>query len=238
MADRDTLSIICPFYNEQESLGELYARLRAMVQGLRTPCELIFADDGSTDGGRKLLERLISKDRTAHVVVQRGHRGKTTAIYSGICQSKGETLVTIDADLQGPPEEIPKFLSMLEGYDLVAGIRVSRKDGWFRRIVSKVAAGVRRAVLRDHIQDITCPILMFRRATLKSYYPFEGMHRFFPALAELEGFKILQVPVRHEARRYGRSKYGTWDRASQTFLDLIAVRWMISRRMEKRHGGI
>ena len=223
---------MCPFHNERENLPELAGRLEKVVRALPGPAELVLVDDGSTDGGAETLKPVLKSGITVSVLHLEERRGLTTALYAGLQAAKGDVLATLDADLHNPPEEIPRLLSQLDDCDIVAGVRRRRDDDWLRRISSTIANNIRRFVILDHIQDIGCSLRVFRRETLKSFYPYTGMHRFFLAVAEHDGFKIKQVPVDHEARKRGKAKYGLLNRLLGPLWDLIAVRWLLTRRIQ------
>ena len=226
------ISVICPFYNEKENLNELHSRLLKVVFSLQDSWEIIFVNDGSSDGGEEYLKSLFTGHKAVRVIDLDKNYGLTTALHAGFQDSKGEILATLDADLQNPPEEIPRLLTLLEDQDMVTGIRAHRQDAWVTRLSSRIANPIRRIVLGDSIQDIGCSLRVFRRPALGAFYPFRGMHRFFPALAEAHGFKIQQVPVEHHPRRHGRSKYGLANRILGPLWDLCAVRWLLNRRIQ------
>lgn len=226
------ISIISPFYNERENLRELCARLEKVAGALKESWEILFVDDGSTDGGGELLRSLLSRAKPIRLIRLEPNQGLTAALHAGLKEARGEILVTLDSDLQNPPEEIPRLLNLLEGADIVAGIRRERKDSWLKRVSSKIANVIRRSVTGDHIEDTGCSLRAFRREALRAFLPSKGMHRFFLPLAETEGFKIKQVGVQHEPRRSGKSKYGLHNRLIGPLRDLMKVHRMLK---EKRH---
>jgi hypothetical protein len=140
-------------------------------------------------------------------------------------------VVTLDADLQNDPRDIPQVLEMLKEYDVVCGVRQGRQDTWLRRLSSRFANGLRRRVLHDDVVDVGCSLRAYRQPCLASIKLYTGMHRFLPVLLQMEGFHIGQVPVRHHPRQHGRSKYNVRNRAWRALLDLLAVRWMQSRHL-------
>ena len=240
------ISIISPFFNEKENLKELYNRLLKITPQLEEDWEIIFVNDGSTDGGGEDLrffeeggEGGGGRGTVRQLELSRRY-GLTTALYAGFQASRGGILATLDSDLQNPPEEIPRLLGFLKEVEMVTGIRTRRQDGWLKRGSSKLANGIRRFVLGDHIEDVGCSLRVFRRQVLECFYPYQGIHRFFPALAELHGFKVKQVAVEHHPRRGGRSKYGFSNRALQTVGDLFAIRWLLTKKIDyqlKEGGG-
>ena len=231
------ISIICPFYNEKENLGELAHRLQKVVRDFKEPWEIIFVDDGSSDGGGDYLQTLIPSDELIRLLRLDGNHGLSTAIFAGLQAAKGDILATLDSDLQNPPEEIPKLLSLMKDADIVTGVRKYRQDSWVKKVSSKIANRIRRSVTRDHLEDVGCSLRVFRREVVPAFYPFDGMHRFFLSVAEAEGFKIKQVPVQHEARRRGKSKYGLRNRILGPLWDLFAVHWMLRKKIRFRRRG-
>jgi glycosyltransferase involved in cell wall biosynthesis len=225
------ISVICPFYNEKDSLPELVERLRKAAKDIEEPCEIIFVDDGSQDGGSEYLKSMIASNGSIRLIELESNYGKSTALQAGFKHAKGDIFVTLDADLQNPPEEIPRLLSFLKECDIVVGIRKPRHDAWLKKFCSKVANRTRRLVIGDHIEDIGCGLRIFRSETLRAFYPFRGMHRFFPAIAELEGFRIKQIPVQHDRRRWGHSKYRFRSLLLAPLLDLLAIRWIHPRKI-------
>ena len=226
------ISIVTPFYDERPNLGELVERLEKAAAKLDEPWEIVFVDDGSRDGGGESLKTLIASRPSLRLVRNEKNSGLTAAFWTGFREAKGEILATLDADLQNPPEEIPRLVKLLKdsGADIVAGIRQNRQDNWLKRISSKAAKNIRRAVTRDRIEDVGCSLRVFKRETLSAFLPEKGMHRFFLPLAEARGFKIQQVPVAHDARRRGQSKYGFWNRLLGPLLNLFMVKWRLLKK--------
>ena len=218
-----SLSVVIPLFNEVESLLELYSTLDAAVAFNAGSIELIFVDDGSTDGSFEILEGLRSKDERVKVVQLRGHQGKSAALAVGFREASGETIVTLDADLQDDPKEIPRFLAKLEeGYDLVSGWKARRQDSWTRRSLSAVFNRVTAFLTGLRIHDFNCGFKAYRRTVIKELKLHGELHRFIPALAGWRGFRVAEIEVRHHPRRYGRSKYGI-ERIPRGFFDLLTV---------------
>lgn len=229
------ISVVCPFYNERDNLKELYQRLEGSLGRIRESWEIIFVDDGSTDGGGDYLKSLIPAGAFVRVVALDRNYGLATALTAGLREAQGEILATLDADLQNPPEEIPRLLEMLErGFDIVAGIRSERKDPWIKKLSSRIANRIRRRVTGDPIEDPGCTLRVFRRGAFQAFYPYQNMHRFFLTFAEKQGLRIKQVPVAHAPRKRGRSKYGVRNRLFQGLWDLAAVSWMLSKKINYR----
>ena len=233
------ISIVCPFYDEKPNLGELFKRLEAAARTLGGPWEIIFVDDGSRDGGGEYLETLAALHPSIRRVRLEKNLGLTAAFLAGFQEAQGEILATLDADLQNPPEEIPRLVKLLKdsGADIVAGVRRKRRDHWLKRISSKAAKIIRCAVTGDRIEDVGCSLRVFKRETLPAFLPHKGMHRFFLTLAEAEGFKIEQTPVAHDPRRRGKSKYGFWNRLWGPLNDLVMVKCLISKKVRYRAGS-
>jgi dolichol-phosphate mannosyltransferase len=199
-----------------------------------TSYELLFVDDGSSDGTAHILQELVAKRPEVRMIRFRHNAGQTAALDAGFKRARGQVVVTLDADLQNDPRDIPHVLEKLKDYkdyDVVCGIRQHRQDTWWRRLSSKIANRIRRSVLHDDIIDIGCSLRAYRRHCLASIKLYHGMHRFLPVLLRLEGFRIGQTPVSHHPRRYGRSKYNARNRAWRALMDLWAVRWMQSRQL-------
>jgi glycosyltransferase involved in cell wall biosynthesis len=225
------ISIVVPAYNEEENLIPLTSAIAEALAALGTSYELLFVDDGSNDGTAHILQELVAKRPEVRMIRFRHNAGQTAALDAGFKRARGQVVVTLDADLQNDPRDIPHVLEKLKDYDVVCGIRQHRQDTWWRRLSSKIANRIRRSVLHDDISDIGCSLRAYRRHCLASIKLYHGMHRFLPVLLRLEGFRIGQTPVSHHPRRYGRSKYNARNRAWRALMDLWAVRWMQSRQL-------
>jgi glycosyltransferase involved in cell wall biosynthesis len=226
------ISIVIPAYNEEESLVPLTSAISEVLAACGVSYELLFVDDGSQDNTIQVLRALAAKQSEVRIIRFRHNAGQSAALDAGFKQVRGRLIVTLDADLQNDPRDIPRLLEMLSDYDVVCGIRQGRQDTWLRRISSKFANRLRRRVLHDDIVDVGCSLRAYRRPCLASIKLYTGMHRFLPVLLQIEGFRIGQVPVRHHPRQHGRSKYNVRNRAWQALMDLLAVRWMQRRRLQ------
>jgi glycosyltransferase involved in cell wall biosynthesis len=230
--------VIVPIKDERENLEPLTARLLKVLEphaaARRAPSEIVYIDDGSTDGSSEILDRLANEHPSVRVIHFDRNYGQTSAFDAGFKQSTGEVVVTIDGDLQNDPEDIPMLLEHAQRYDLVCGWRANRHDSVVRKVSSRIANTVRSAVTGDRVHDTGCSLKVFRRAVVDRLQLFEGMHRFFPALALLHGFTVTEVPVRHHPRLHGRSKYGVGNRLFRGLYDLVAVRWMQGRVLRYR----
>jgi glycosyltransferase involved in cell wall biosynthesis len=228
------LSIVIPAFNEEANVEACYRELAEVAGGFARTFEIIFVDDGSTDGTFASLAALAKRDRRLRVIRFRTNAGQTAALDAGFRAARGDVVVTMDADLQNDPRDIPRLLAALESgerWDAACGWRVDRQDTWSKRIASRIANAVRRHFTRDGVHDTGCTLKAFRRDALRQLHLYRGLHRFLPALLILEGYRVTEVPVRHRPRRAGRSKYGNWTRLWAGLGDLWAVRWMARRRL-------
>ncbi len=222
------LSIVVPVYNEAESLPLLHQSIQQAMADIGRSWEVIYVDDGSRDGSVKWLTALAMQD-TQHVVVVvfRRNFGQTTAIAAGIDHARGEVIVFLDADMQNDPADIPMMLRKLdEGYDVVSGWRKNREDNALtRNLPSNMANWLISNVTGVHLHDYGCTLKAYRREALTGFRLYGEMHRFIPVYANSVGAKIVEVPVRHHARKFGKSKYGL-ERTTKVILDLIAVQFL------------
>ncbi len=226
-----TLSVVIPAYNEAENVEACYRELIEVVDRLGRPTEVIFIDDGSTDETFAVLADLARGDSRVRVIRFRRNSGQTAALAAGFQAARGDIVVTMDADLQNDPNDIPRLLAALDACDAACGWRMHRRDPWTKKVASRVANAVRRRLTGDGIHDTGCTLKAFRREALGRLRLYRGMHRFLPALLRLEGLRVSEVPVRHRPRRAGSSKYGNWGRLWAGLADLWAVRWMARRRL-------
>ena len=225
------LSVVIPVYNEEENLRPLWEELRGVLDGLGRAFEVVFVDDGSRDRSAEIIRGFREADRRVRLVRLKANAGETAATDAGFKAARGTRVVVMDADLQNDPRDIPALLSHLDTWDAVSGWRVKRGegDGWLRRVSSRVANGVRNRLSDESIQDSGCTFRAFRRECLRDLVLYRGFHRFVPTLLKMRGYCVLEVPVNHRPRRFGRSKYGVMNRAFIAFTDLLVVRWMKSR---------
>jgi glycosyltransferase involved in cell wall biosynthesis len=226
------LSAVIPAYNEEPNVEPCYRELREVLGALGQPYEIVFVDDGSTDGTFGVLARLAHDDPRVRVVRFRRNAGQTAALDAGFRAARGRVVVTMDADLQNDPHDIPALLAALNTHDAVCGWRMNRQDPWTKRVASHVANRVRQWLTHDGIHDTGCMLKVFRQEALARLKLYRGMHRFLPALLLQEGLRITEVPVRHRPRHAGRTKYGNWSRLWAGLADLWAVRWMARRRLD------
>jgi glycosyltransferase involved in cell wall biosynthesis len=225
------LSVVIPVYNEEENLPPLWEELRGVLTGLGLSFEVLFVDDGSRDRSAEIVRSFREQDGRVRLVRLKANAGETAATDAGFKAAGGRLVVTMDADLQNDPHDIPELLAHLEQWDAVTGWRVNRADGDspVRRISSRVANRVRNAISDESIQDSGCTFRAFRRECLRGLTLYRGFHRFIPTLLRMRGYRVLEIPVHHRPRRFGRSKYGIGNRVFVAFADLLAVRWMKRR---------
>ena len=221
------VSIVIPVYNERESIPELADRLRAVRADL-PPSEVLLVDDGSVDGTSIALDALHREDPWFQIVRFTRNFGQTAAMAAGFDHARGRVIVTMDADLQNDPADIPKLLAKLqEGFDVVSGWRVERKDRyWSRRIPSAIANKMISRISRVQLHDYGCTLKAYRRDVVEELELYGDAHRFLPALAAVVGDRVAEIPVAHHPRAHGRSKYGI-SRVSKVFLDLLALPFML-----------
>jgi glycosyltransferase involved in cell wall biosynthesis len=224
-----SLSVIIPIKDEQDNLGPLHERLHAALDPLGQDYEIIFVDDGSTDGSYALLEALADRDNRVKVVRLRRNYGQTPALQAGIDWSRGDVVITMDGDLQNDPADIPDLLAKLdEGYDAVLGLRAKRKDNFLiRKLPSLMANWLIRKVTRVEIRDMGCTLRALRRELAEALPLYGEMHRFVPVLAQQCGGRLAQIPVQHHPRVAGKTKY-TLSRTVRVLLDLITVKFLHS----------
>ena len=225
------LSVVIPAFNEEPNVEACYRELVEVLELLGHPFEVVVVDDGSTDRTPEILRALAAADPRLRLVRFRRNAGQTAALDAGFHTARGPVVVTMDADLQNDPRDIPALLAALESAYAACGWRVDRRDRWTKRIASRIANRVRRRFTGDGVHDTGCTLKAFRRTALDRLKLYRGMHRFLPALLIMERFRVVEVPVRHRPRRAGTSKYGNWGRLWVGLTDLWAVRWMARRRL-------
>jgi glycosyltransferase involved in cell wall biosynthesis len=228
------VSLVIPVFNEEENLPILAEEIREAMEPLGCSYEVIFVDDGSTDGSPGALAGIARRDPAVRIVRQRRNAGQSAALDAGFRHARGAVIVTLDADLQNDPADIPRLLQKLEGADVVAGVRTRRQDTWTRRASSRLANAVRNWATRESIADVGCTLKAFRADFLRRVPMFDGMHRFLPTLLKMDGARVLEVPVHHRPRLHGQAKYGIHNRLWRALDDLLAVRWMQKRWIDRR----
>jgi glycosyltransferase involved in cell wall biosynthesis len=234
------ISVVVPLLNEEHSLETLYQEIANALDPLRHEFEVVYVDDGSTDGSLSVLERLHDEHANVVVVHLRRNFGKAAALQAGILEARGDLVVTIDADLQDDPAEIPKLLAKLdEGFDLVSGWKTRRNDPFARRLFSRIFNWMTGAISGVHLHDVNCGLKAYRAEVLQGMRIYGELHRFIPVLAAYRGYRIAEIPVNHRARQHGRSRYGP-ERYLRGFFDLLSVTFMGRYRYRPLHlfGGI
>ena len=220
------VSVVVPLYNEEQSVAMLQRELADALTGL--DYEIILVDDGSRD---ETVARIAANPRTRVLHFEK-NAGQSAAIFAGLQAVRSEVAVLIDGDLQNDPADIPGLLAEISrGADLVCGYRARRKDTLVKRITSRVANFVRSRFTRDGVRDTGCTLKAMRRNCIGALFPFKGMHRFIPAFVKGAGYRLVEIPVNHRPRRFGRSKYGLGNRALRATVDMFGVRWLLSRRL-------
>jgi glycosyltransferase involved in cell wall biosynthesis len=223
------LSVVIPIYNEEENINLLYEELKGVLVTLEHTHEIIFIDDGSSDGSLALLEKIQQDDDGVVVVSFRRNFGQTAAMSAGFDYASGDVIVTMDGDMQNDPHDIPKLLAKMdEGYDLVSGWRHERQDPFLnRRLPSMIANKIISVVTGVHLHDYGCTLKTFRKEITEGIHLYGEMHRFIPAIASGIGGEIAEVKANHRPRRFGTSKYGI-SRTLRVVLDLMTVKFLLS----------
>jgi glycosyltransferase involved in cell wall biosynthesis len=233
--ERPQISLVIPCYNEAGNLHELLKAIRTAVEPLQLSYEIIVTDDCSDDESWEILKAFAAGDPCIHAQRLAMRSGKSAAAWAGMKMARGQYIVTLDADLQNDPKDLPKLLGPLKEFDCVCGTRVeSRKhgDNFIRIASSRIANWVRNKMSGDNISDAGCGYRAFKRECIADLKLFEGMHRFMGTLFKMEGFTVTEVPVSNHPRLAGQSKYGVWNRLFASFYDLLAVRWMKKRMLK------
>ncbi|HET9673386.1 MAG TPA: glycosyltransferase family 2 protein [Gaiellaceae bacterium] len=234
------LSVVVPVYNEERSVELLYDEVAAALDPLDQEWEAVFVDDGSTDGSFAALTRLHARAPNVRVVRLRRNFGKAAALAAGFAQTSGDLIATLDADGQDDPAELPRLLAKLdEGYDLVSGWKVRRRDPWRRRIVSRIFNAVTGWISGVRLHDMNCGFKAYRAEVVRGMPLYGELHRFIPVLAHERGYRVTELAVNHRPREHGRSRYGI-ERYLRGFFDLITVTFMGRYRHRPLHlfGGL
>jgi dolichol-phosphate mannosyltransferase len=240
IGSRAVISVVVPVHDEERTVALLYDELESALQPLDQPWEVVFVDDGSADGSFAALTRLHNAQDNVRVVRLRKNFGKATALTAGFAHAEGDVVVTIDADLQDDPAEIPRLLAKLdEGFDLVSGWKTQRRDPLTRRIPSKIFNWVTGRVSGLRMHDLNCGLKAYRAEVVRGLRLYGELHRFIPVLAHYRGFSVAELPVNHRPREHGRSRYGV-ERYVRGFLDLLTVSFTGRYRYRPLHlfGGL
>jgi glycosyltransferase involved in cell wall biosynthesis len=232
MAYRPYISVIVPFFNEEQTVVTLYERLTGVLEARKQSFELVFVDDGSDDSSADALAAAILVDPRATMIRLRGNYGKSAALCAGFDACRGEIIFTMDADLQDDPDEIPRFLNKLnDDFDMIVGYKKDRKDARLKVAGSRLFNLLVRAIMRIPLHDVNCGYRCFRRQAMEEIRLYGEMHLFVPILAHWRRFKVAEIVVRHHARPHGGSKYG-YSRIYAGLIDLLTVTFL-SRYYEK-----
>jgi glycosyltransferase involved in cell wall biosynthesis len=228
-----TLSIVIPAYNEEANVPLLHEAIGKVLDAQAIDAEIIFVDDGSTDGTWRAIAQRAAIDPRVRALKLKHNCGETAACDAGLRAARSQFVMTMDADLQNDPIDIPKFLVALDqGWDCVCGTRVETRgkgDSFIRVASSRIANAVRNTLSQEQISDAGCTYRCFRRECVDELKLYRGLHRFIPTLLKMEGFTVTEIPVTNNPRLHGQSKYGVWNRLFKSFHDLLAIRWMKSR---------
>ena len=234
------ISFVIPVLNEEHNLAALTTEIFQVMEKLQYPFEVLFIDDGSTDGSLALIKKLSDAHPQQVKYLSLEQRcGQSAALGLGFQQASGDTIVTMDADLQNNAADLSEMFKYYGDYDMVTGWRHDRRDTWSKKIASKIGNALRNLLTHEQIHDTGCSLKIMRADLLKRICLFKGMHRFLPTLMRLEGARVIEVKVSHRPRLHGVTKYTNWRRGIEGFYDVLAVRWMIHRtcrtKIKERH---
>lgn len=235
MSDAPDLSFVIPCYNESGNLRPLIERIRDAARPTGLTYEIVVTDDCSTDDSWQVLQELARSATDLRAQRFQANSGQSAALWAGMKAARGRVVVTLDADLQNDPADLPRLLAPLKDFDCVCGSRVAARregDSWLRVLSSRIANGVRNRLSGETITDSGCNFRAIKRECLNDLKFFKGMHRFLPTLLRIEGCTVAEVPITNQPRLAGESKYGVWNRLFSSFDDLLAVRWMKKRMIK------
>ncbi len=237
---KTALSVLVPLYDEQENLRPLYGKLRDVLDGLELSWEVVFVDDGSTDGSFAVLRELKESDPRIRVLRLRRNFGKSAALDTGFGAVRGQRIIIMDADLQDDPEEIPALLAKIDaGFDLVTGWRAQRHDRFVKKFTSRLYNRVTSTLTGLRLHDFNCGLKAFRREVIEDLALYGELHRYIPPLAHWKGYRVAEIRVRHHPRAFGKSKFGAY-RFFAGFMDLLTVMFMTRYSKKPLHlfGGV
>ncbi|HUP59725.1 MAG TPA: glycosyltransferase family 2 protein [Thermoanaerobaculia bacterium] len=230
------LSVVFPVYNEEENIPILLREIAAALEGTGWTYEIVAVDDGSSDRSLSALRDLRAAYPNLRVLAFEKNSGQTAALDAAWRAARGRLVVSLDADLQNDPADIPRLVRKLEenSSDMVIGVRVNRADTWSRKMQSRIGNSVRNWITGDAITDTGCSLKLVKREAIDRVHLFTGMHRFLPTLVRYAGYQVVEMPVNHRPRQFGQSKYGAMNRAFRGLADCFAVRWMGKRMLDYR----
>jgi glycosyltransferase involved in cell wall biosynthesis len=226
-----SLSVVMPIFNEEENLPLVVPAVAEVLDSTGEGYEVLLVDDGSTDGSYGTMLELQQQFPAVRCLRLKSNAGQTAAMTAGFRSARGEVVITLDADLQNDPADIPLLLEKLDEYDAAVGWRHKRQDSTWKLIQSRIANWIRNKLSGENITDTGCSLKAYRRACLENLKMYDGLHRFLPTLIKMEGYSVAEVKVSHHPRKHGNSKYGMMNRAIPAFFDLLAVRWMKKRTL-------
>lgn len=230
MTNINSLSIVVPVFNEEDNLPLLFGEIHKALAPTDKKWQVIFVDDGSTDNSLQVVRSLSEQHPEAKYLAFENNCGQSAAFKAGFDAADTDVVITIDADLQNDPADIPSLLREYErGYTMVIGWRHKRQDTLQKKVASKIGNSIRNKLSRETVKDTGCSLKVMDTQMVQRIPMLTGMHRFLPTLMKMQGATVSEVPVNHRHRQHGESKYGIIDRAKATFLDLLAIRWMQSR---------
>jgi len=233
------VSVVAPCHNEQDNLPRLLDTIASVFDPLGRAYEVVITDDCSDDRSWEVLGQLAAKYPRLRAQRLAARGGQSVALWAGIQSARGRIIVTMDADLQNDPADLPRLLEAMGNVDCVCGSRVEARrqgDNWVRRASSRIANNVRNKLSGETISDAGCCYRAFRRECVANVKFFRGGHRFLPTLIKMEGFSVIEIPIRHHPRTAGKAHYGVWNRLFSSFADLLAVRWMKKRYFRYQIG--
>lgn len=225
------VSIVVPVYNEKDNIILLMNSIIETMDKTAKEYELLFVNDGSTDGSEQILNDVSAGNSKVRLINLDKNNGLTAAIDAGFRSAQGDVVITLDADLQNDPADIPLLLEKIGDYDMVCGWRHKRDDPWLKLVSSKVANSIRNFMSKEDVKDTGCTLKAYRRECLDKIKLYEGLHRFLPTLFKMEGFSVTEVKVNHHSRRSGKSKFNVRNRVFKSFIDLLAIMWMKNRHL-------
>jgi len=222
------ISVVIPIYNEEKNLFQLYEELKETLDLIDKEYEILFVDDGSTDGSFKILSGFRESGVDVHIIKLRRNYGQTAALQAGFNSAKGEIIITMDADLQNDPKDIPNLIRKIEeGWDVVSGWRKNRKDSISKKITSKISNWLARRMINLKIHDLGCTLRAYKREAVQNLEIYGELHRYLLVLIAWRGFKITEIEVNHRKREHGRTKYG-YSRIITGFIDLLLIKFLLS----------
>lgn len=226
------LTIIVPVFNEEDNLLRLEKALLSFIKNTDTPSTVLFVNDGSTDGSQSIIDNICSKNDVFNFIQFTKNEGLSAALKAGFDHTTTSLVGYIDADLQTSPEDFNRLFEHIEDYAMVTGVRQNRQDDFIKKATSRTANTGRRLFTKDGMDDTGCPLKIIKTDYAKRLPMFKGLHRFLPALIQLQNGRVKQVPVRHFPRVAGTSKYGLWSRFASTITDCFAYLWIKNRTID------